>query len=127
MNYISAFNVTDPTLFAFLGTPADTCLTSLTNQGGTAGLAYAIPLSNGVIPNPKFCTVDHFTTFDLYTRWQVNSNFNVHGSVTNLFGAKAPLDWVTYGGALGAVPWNPSLHLQGAIGTFYNVGASYSF
>ncbi len=57
----------------------------------------------------------------------MNSNFNVHGSVTNLFGAKAPLDWVTYGGALGAVPWNPSLHLQGAIGTFYNVGASYSF
>ena len=127
MNYVSAFNVTDPTLIAFLGTPADTCLTSLTNQGGTAGLAYAIPLSNGVIPNPKFCTVDHFTTFDLYTRWQVNRNFNVHGSVTNLFGAKAPLDWVTYGGALGAVPWNPSLHLQGAIGTFYNVGASYSF
>lgn len=127
MNYISAFNVTDPTLIAFIGAPADTCLNSLTNQGGTAGTAYAVPLSNGIIPNPKFCTVDHFTTFDLYTRWQVSSNFNVHGSVTNLFGAKAPLDWVTYGGALGNVPWNPSLHLQGAIGTFYNVGASYSF
>jgi iron complex outermembrane receptor protein len=51
----------------------------------------------------------------------------VHGSVTNLFNTKAPLDWATYGGALGEVPWNPSLHLQGAIGTFFNVGATYKF
>jgi hypothetical protein len=36
-------------------------------------------------------------------------------------------DWATYGGALGVVPWNPSLHLQGAIGTFFTLGATYRF
>jgi hypothetical protein len=34
----------------------------------------------------------------------------------------SPPDWVTYGGALGVAPWNPSLHLQGAIGQFLRSG-----
>jgi hypothetical protein len=37
----------------------------------------------------------------------------------------SPPDWVTYGGALGVAPWNPSLHLRGAIGQFFTLGAAY--
>jgi iron complex outermembrane receptor protein len=102
-------------------------LNSLSNQGGAAGTDYAGPLSNGIIPGATSCTVKHFTTFDLYSTWDITEHLNVHGSVTNLFNTKAPLDWATYGGALGAVPWNPSLHLQGAIGAFFNLGATYKF
>jgi iron complex outermembrane receptor protein len=127
VNYISAFNVTDPTLIAFEGIPAATCLDALSNEGGAAGADYAGVLANGTIPAATSCTVKHFTTVDLYGSWDLTKHFNVHGSVTNLFNTKAPLDWATYGGALGEVPWNPSLHLQGAIGTFFNVGATYKF
>lgn len=109
VNYISSFNVTDPSLIAFEGIPADTCLSSLSNQGGLAGTAYAIPLSNSIIPKATSCNVDHFTTVDFYGRWDLTDHLNLHGSVTNAFNAKAPVDWATYGGALGAVPWNPSL------------------
>jgi iron complex outermembrane receptor protein len=81
----------------------------------------------GTIPAAASCTVNHFTTVDLYGSWDLTKHLNLHGSVTNLFNAKAPLDWATYGGALGEVPWNPSLHLQGAIGTFFTLGATYKF
>jgi iron complex outermembrane receptor protein len=127
VNYISSFNVTDPTLIAFEGIPAATCLDALSNEGGAADGDYAGVLGNGTIPAATSCTVKHFTTVDLYGSWDLSSHFNVHGSVTNLFNTKAPLDWATYGGGLGLVPWNPSLHLQGAIGTFFNVGATYKF
>ncbi|MBS0417410.1 MAG: TonB-dependent receptor [Proteobacteria bacterium] len=127
VNYTSAFNVTDPTLIAFEGIPAGTCLEALTNEGGAAGNDYAGPLNSGVIPPQTSCNVKHFTTVDLYGSYDVSSQFNLHASVTNLFNTKAPLDWATYGGALGLVPWNPSLHLQGAIGTFFTLGATYKF
>ena len=127
VNYISSFNVTDPTLEAFEGIPAATCLDALTNEGGAAGTDYAGVLANGTIPPQTSCTVKHFTTVDLYGSYDISKHFNVHASVTNLFNTKAPPDWATYGGALGVVPWNPSLHLQGAIGTFFNLGATYKF
>jgi iron complex outermembrane receptor protein len=73
------------------------------------------------------CTVNHFTTWDLYARFDATDKLSFHGSVTNLFNAKAPLDWVTYGGALGEVPWNPSLHYAGAVGTYFSLGATYTF
>jgi iron complex outermembrane receptor protein len=84
-------------------------------------------LAAGTIPSATSCTVKHFTTFDLYGRWDVTNKLNVHASVLNVFNAQAPLDWATYGGALGAVPWNPSLHSQGAIGAFFTLGATYKF
>lgn len=127
VNYVSSFSVTDPTLIAFEGIPAATCLDALTNEGGAAGTDYQGVLANGVIPPQTSCTVKHFTTVDLYGSYDISKHFNVHASVTNLFNTKAPLDWATYGGALGLVPWNPSLHLQGAIGTFFTLGATYKF
>jgi iron complex outermembrane recepter protein len=128
VNYISSFNVTDPSLQAFEpGTPADTCQQALSNEGGAAHIYFSNVVAAGNIPAATSCNVNHFTTVDLYTKWDITSHLNVHGSVTNLFNTKAPLDWATYGGALGAVPWNPSLHLQGAVGAFFNVGATFNF
>jgi iron complex outermembrane recepter protein len=128
VNYISSFNVTDPSLSAFEpGVDASTCLNALSNEGGAAGPAFRNVLSTGTVPGATSCTVNHFTTVDLYSKWSVTDHLDVHGSVTNMFNAKAPLDWATYGAALGAVPFNPSLHLQGAIGPFFTVGATYKF
>jgi len=127
MNYIDAFNVTDPSAVAFGQAPQDTCLSALSNGGGAAGLYYANALAAGVIPSGVSCSVPHYITFDLYGHYEVGKHLEVHGSVLNVFNEKAPLDWVTYGGALGLVPWNPSLHLQGAIGPFYSLGVTYKF
>jgi iron complex outermembrane receptor protein len=127
VNYISSFNVTDPTLIAFEGIPAATCLDALTNEGGAAGTDYAGALGAGTIPAATSCTVKHFTTVDLYGSWDLTQHLNLHGSITNLFNTKPPLDWGTYGAQLGEIPWNPSLHLQGAIGTFFTLGATYKF
>jgi outer membrane receptor protein involved in Fe transport len=127
LNYISALNVADPSSIAFVDEPQDTCLDALTNGGGAAGLYYAGVLAGGTVPSQSMCTVPHFTTFDLYARVDLGRHLTVHASALNVFNAKAPLDWATDGGALGAVPWNPSLHTQGAIGAFFTLGASYAF
>ena len=124
LNYISSFSVTDPSAIAFGQSPMTTCLESLTNQGGAAGTNYAGVLANGIIPAAVGCTVKHFTTFDLYGRFDVTKKVSLHGSVTNLFNTKAPADWVTYGG--GVYPFNPSLHTEGAIGAFFSLGATYT-
>ena len=71
LNYISSFNVTDPSATAFGQSPMTTCLDSLTNQGGAAGTNYAGVLGSGIIPAAVGCTVKHFTTFDLYGRFDV--------------------------------------------------------
>lgn len=127
INYISSFNVMDPTLIAFEGIAADTCASSLGGQGGAAGLFFGNVTGGGGVPAATSCNVNHFTTVDLFSKWDVTSHLNLHASVTNVFNTKAPLDWATYGGDLGNVPWNPSLHLQGAIGAFFNIGATYNF
>ena len=84
-------------------------------------------LGGGAVPAAVSCKVASFTTFDVSGKYEVTKQLTLRGSVLNLFNRSAPLDWATYGGALGAVPWNPSMHLQGAIGRYFNVGASYSF
>ncbi|MFL6602028.1 MAG: TonB-dependent receptor plug domain-containing protein [Steroidobacteraceae bacterium] len=127
LNYISSFSVTDPSAVAFTGQPQDTCLNALTNGGGAAGIYYANLLADGTIPSSVSCSVAHFTTFDLYGRFAIGKHLEIHGSVLNVFNAKAPLDWVTYGGALGIAPWNPSLHYQGAVGPVFSLGATYKF
>jgi iron complex outermembrane receptor protein len=127
VNYISSFSVLDPSSQAFGEGPMSTCLDALSNQGGAAGTDYAGVLGNGVVPGATSCNVNHFTTLDLYGRYDITDNFNVHASVLNATNAKAPLDWGTYGGALGEVPWNPSLHQAGAVGAFFLLGATYKF
>jgi iron complex outermembrane recepter protein len=129
VDYIGPFSVTDPSSVGF-GTPAqNTCLEALTNQGGAAGTDYANVLASGKVPAATSCNVASFTTLNLYGRYNFSEHFNVHVSATNALNAKAPLDWATYGGgqSYGLVPWNPSFHLQGAIGAFYMLGATYTF
>jgi iron complex outermembrane recepter protein len=125
MNYISSFSVTDPSAAAFGQNDESTCLNALANGLGAAATDYQGVLANGVVPAATSCTVKHSTTVDLYGVVNVTEKFNVHASVTNLFNTKAPLDWETYGG--GTIPFNPSLHVQGAIGAFFTVGATYTF
>jgi iron complex outermembrane receptor protein len=127
LNYISSFKNTDPSAAAFEGPASEqsTCLGAINNGFGVANGVYGNQTFGGVIPPQVGCEVKHFTTFDLYGKYDATDKLSVHGSVTNLFNAKAPVDWVTYAG--GGAPWDPSLHLQGAIGTFFNVGVTYKF
>jgi iron complex outermembrane receptor protein len=121
LNYVGSYGVTDPSA------GMATCLDALAHGGGAASLPYQGVLASGVIPNGVGCRVKSFTTFDAYLRYQVSRQFSVHASVVNLFNASAPEDWATYGGAEGAVPWNPSFHAQGAVGRFFRIGATYDF
>lgn len=130
VNYISAFSVIDPSAVAFNGPtqPQNTCLEALQNGLGTAvTTAYQNLITQGIIPNQSMCSVKHFTTLDLYGRYDVSAHLSLHASATNVLNTKAPLDWATYGGQVGLVPFNPSLHLQGAIGAFFSLGATYNF
>ena len=50
-------------------------------------------------------------------------NVEVYGAVKNLFDRLPPYDPQTYG----AVNFNPTFHLAGAIGRFFSVGARYTW
>lgn len=121
VNHIGSFDLTDPSV------GVDDCAAGL--NIGAAAVPYQAPLGSSppVIPAGVKCKVDSFTTFDLYGRYDVTKQFSVHASILNLFNAGAPQDWSTYAGARGVVPWNPSLHTQGAIGRYFRIGATYAF
>jgi iron complex outermembrane recepter protein len=72
---------------------------------------------------PSGCQIAAFTTFDLSGKYQVAKNFEINGSILNLFNKRAPWDPYTYGG----VNYNPTYHQAGAVGTFINLGAKYTF
>ncbi|GGC73999.1 TonB-dependent receptor [Undibacterium terreum] len=69
------------------------------------------------------CRIASFTTLDLYGKWKVSKNWEVTGSINNLFDRMAPLDVQTYG----QINYNPSLHQSGAVGRYFTVGARYTF
>ena len=127
LNYISSFSVLDASAIQTVGADMSTCLSSLTNQGGAASQDFPTALAANRIPNSSMCRVPHFTTMDLYFNYVAGAHLSLHGSVLNVFNAGPPNDWATYGGALGLVPWNPSLDLQGAIGTQFMLGVTYRF
>jgi len=114
LNYIGSFSVTDPSN----GQPD--CASAL---GG---------LFNGAQPPQAYCRVGSFTEFSLSSRYGIDKNWSIHGSITNLFNRHAPLDLQTFGatgnGAASAgATYNPALHQDGAIGRYFTVGASYAF
>jgi iron complex outermembrane recepter protein len=117
LNYVGSYDLTDPSQ------GVDDCVTGLSI--GRGGAAYSGLISAGVVPAGIDCKVDAFTTFDLYGNYDVSKQLSVHASILNVFNAGAPEDWGTYGG--GRAPYNPSLHSQGAIGRFFNVGLKYAF
>jgi iron complex outermembrane receptor protein len=120
VNYQSAFSITDPTI------GANTCLEALK---GRSPSAYGSAISTTVTTLPSqwypYCAVQHFTDVNLYASYNVSDHFQVHGSITNLFGSQPPVDLQTYGG--GAELAYSTLDQDGAVGRFFLVGASYKF
>jgi len=126
LNFISSFDVTDPSSIGFIGVPQDTCLQAL-NTSGAGNRDYATALAAGMIPSGVDCKVDHFATFDVKAKYDVTEYMSVQASVLNLFDEEAPEDWQTYGASGGLVPFNPSFHTAGAIGRFFTIGVTYRF
>jgi len=114
VNRISSFGVTDPSY----GIP--TCASALAAEFG------------GAQPPSQFCSIPAFTEVSLQASYEFDKNWSIHGSVINLFNKHAPFDLQTYGATgngapTGGAPYNPALHQDGAIGTFFNAGFSYRF
>jgi len=110
VNYISSYSVVDPSSPSAL-----TCADAIANGSGA--------FSN---PPPQFCKVSSFTTLDLNASYKVTKRWTVHGSILNVFNRDAPLDFQTYGSAASTF-YNPALHQSGAVGRYFNIGATYTF
>ena len=117
VSYVSSFDLTDPSL------GINDCATGLTV--GVGASPYASQLANGVVPDGVKCKVDAFTTLDLYGRYEWSKQLSLHASILNVFNASAPQDWGTYGGS--GAPYNPAFHVQGAVGRYFTVGATFQF
>lgn len=111
VNYTSHFAITDPS--SGLNTCAD-------------GLLYDSRFVPGAGVPGYLCTIRTFVDTNLYASYSLTDNLVLHGAVTNVFNAQAPVDVQTYGGG-GGYPYDPSLHQDGAIGRFFLVGAAYKF
>jgi len=71
---------------------------------------------------PSGCKIKSFTTADISAAWKFGKNSEVFGSIQNVFDAKPPQDFTTYG----AIGYNP-LDYSGAIGRFFRVGVKHQF
>ena len=110
-SWISSFSVVDPT------TPSIANCKGAINFGSGA---FA-----GDVPS-QYCRVPSFTTLDLSGTYKYDKNWTLRASIQNVFDRQPPLDFQTYGGA-GSTYYNPALHQAGAVGRFFNVGATYAF
>jgi len=117
VNYIGSFNVTDPS------SNQNTCAQAL-----AAGLSleYGPRFLSGANFPSSLCTVDSFTDVDLYARYAIGNQVQLHASVLNVFNTPPPLDVATYGGGGGSA-YDAALHQAGAVGRFYTVGVTYKF
>jgi iron complex outermembrane receptor protein len=123
-NWIDGYSVLDPST----GGANDTCQSSLYNSNNY--------FPEGAAPN-QYCRVSSFLSTDLSASWKFNNGWTIHGSVLNMFNRQPPVDLQTYGGTtvgstgsgspVTQLPYNPSLHQIGAVGRFFNFGATYHF
>jgi iron complex outermembrane receptor protein len=120
VNYQSSFTIIDPS------SGYNTCLQALQ---GRSPSAYGSAISSSVATLPSkwytYCSVAHFTDFNVYASYQANDHLQLHGSITNLFGSVPPVDLQTYGGG-GELAYT-TLNQDGAVGRFFLVGATYKF
>jgi iron complex outermembrane receptor protein len=119
-NYVGPFRITDPSA------GYTTCALALSNSATWAyGSRYA-----GGTPLPAewypYCSVHKFVETNLYASYQITEHLDLHGSVTNLFNANAPVDLQTYGGG-GELAYDAALHQDGAVGRYFTLGATYRF
>jgi iron complex outermembrane recepter protein len=117
VNYTSSFTITDPS------EGINTCADALQSEASGA-YGFRFTATSGT---PAYlCSVHHFTESNIYVRYAANDHLAVHGSITNLFNAQAPIDAQTYGGG-GLLAYDGAFHQDGAIGRFFMVGATYKF
>ncbi len=74
-------------------------------------------------PAPAGCRVASFTAVDLHAAYRPTQHAQVYLSIGNLFDRIAPLDPNGYIN----LNFDPSMHLEGAIGRTFNVGLRYDF
>lgn len=120
VNYVGRFNLIDPTN----GEPD--CASAMV-AGGVYGGRW--PNGNGSISPAilnKYCEVSSFTTIDLYTQYALNKSLSFHASALNVLGTEPPVDMTTYGSPAN-LPYNPAMHNAGAVGRYFNVGATYTW
>jgi iron complex outermembrane recepter protein len=119
VNYTGSFHITDPS------EGWNTCLVAIQTSGNGYG-AVIPPTVTTLAPQwNQFCSVNHFTSVNLYAAYNLNDHFQVHGSVTNLFNSQPPVDLETYGG--GALYHYTTLDQDGAVGRFFMLGATLKF
>ncbi|MCC7216057.1 MAG: TonB-dependent receptor [Burkholderiales bacterium] len=70
------------------------------------------------------CSVDSFTTFDLSASYKGFKNWEIFGSIINVFNEKAPF---APAAAYGLVNYNYNYSASGATGTQFNLGVRYTF
>ena len=74
------------------------------------------------------CHVSSFTTLDLAAAYKGFKNWEIFGSVINVFNRIAPFDPATsYGPSSGNNNYNYNYALSGATGTQFNLGARFTF
>jgi iron complex outermembrane receptor protein len=120
VNYIGRFNLLDPTN----GEPD--CATAIV-AGGVYGGRY--PNGNPSVPQSilnQYCEVSSFTSVDLYSQYAVTKHFSLHAWALNVLGTDPPVDMTTYGSPAN-LPYNPAMHNAGAVGRYFNLGATYTW
>jgi iron complex outermembrane recepter protein len=103
------------------GTVTDTTNSLVYTNGGN--LNCAVFDTNG--SPAQGCHLASFTTFDLFGKWNPSKNWEIVGSIQNLFDRHAPFDpylVLTYG-----INYNQTWNQSGAVGRFFTVGAKYTF
>jgi iron complex outermembrane recepter protein len=118
-NYTSSFKITDPSTGWY------TCLQALQTSGDGYGAVLPPTLTTLPAAWNQYCSVAHFTSFNLYGRYALTDKLSVHGSITNLFNSAPPVDLETYGG--GALLRYTTLAQDGAVGRFFSLGATLTF
>lgn len=81
-------------------------------------------LTNSALGVEGFCTVSSFTTLDLSASYKGFKNWEIFGSIINVFNRIAPFD---YSAGYGIYNYNFNYALSGATGTVFNAGVRYTF
>jgi iron complex outermembrane receptor protein len=119
-NYISSYDVTDPS------SGFNDCQSAIDGYNS---------FFNGAPVPAQYCRVKAYNYTNLTMRYQATKNLTIRGSITNLFDQAPPLDLQTYGAGSGSnpssngtgLPYNPSMHQIGAVGRSFNVGVDWRF
>ncbi|HKE96477.1 MAG TPA: TonB-dependent receptor [Povalibacter sp.] len=86
------------------------------------GVVCGVYNPDGSVPHGD-CKTPDFITFDLYGKYNMGDRLEFSASILNVTNKHAPFNPYTYG----AINYNPSFTQQGAVGTFFSLGAKYSF